>query len=98
MDHDELNFSNLDTINQDFDFKARLYAYKYINANRQTHRLKPYSVDVGEENLGNFWNNYVVLLMNDRGENKIVKVCFTKNLRDNFGLVMNFEKSCMDKV
>lgn len=98
MDHDELNFSNLENNNQDYDFKARLYAYKHINANRKTNKLRPYSVDVGEEDLGRNWNNYVVLLMNERGENKIVKVCFTKSIRDNFGLVMNFEKSCADKV
>jgi len=98
MDQDELNFSNMETINSDFDFKARLYAYKYVNANRKLHRLKPYSVDIGEEELGSNWNNYVVLLMNNRGENKLVKVCFTKNLHDNFGLVMKFEKSCGDKV
>jgi len=98
MDQDELNYSNMESSNTDYDFKARLYAYKYVNVNRKTHKLKPYSVDLGEEQLGPNWNNYIVLLMNDRGENKLVKVCFTKSLRDNFGLVLKFEKSCEDKV
>ena len=98
MEGDELNFSNLETKDQDNEFKARLYAYKYINMNRNSNKLKPYSVDLGEEKLGRNWNNYIVLLMNSRGENKLVRVCFTKNLMDNFGLVMNTEKYCKKKV
>ena len=98
MDGDELNFSNMETKDQDNEFKARLYAYKYVNGNRKMNKLTPYSVDLGEEKLGKNWNNYIVLLMNDRGENKLVRVCFTKNLMDNFGLVMNTEKNCMKKV
>jgi hypothetical protein len=98
MENDELNFSNLETKDQDNEFKARLYAYKYVNLNRKTNKLTPYSVDIGEEKLGSNWNNYVVLLMNNRGENKLVRVCFTKNLVDNFGLVMNTNKNCKIKV
>ena len=66
--------------------------------NRKYNKLTPYSVDIGEEKLGRNWNNYIVLLMNSRGENKLVRVCFTKNLMDNFGLVMNTEKYCKKKV
>ncbi len=98
MDKDELNFSNLETKDQDNEFKARLYAYKYVNMNRKMNKLTPYSVDLGEEKLGKNWNNYIVLMMNDRGENKLVRVCFTKNLMDNFGLVMNTDKNCKKKV
>lgn len=98
MDSDELNFSNMESKDQDSEFKARLYAYKYVNMNRKANKLTPYSVDLGEEKLGRNWNNYIVLLMNDRGENKLVKVCFTKNLMDNFGLVMNTDKNCKNKV
>merc|ERR1712032_574918 len=69
-----------------------------MGGNRRNHKLTPYSVDIGEEKLGKNWNNYLVLLMNDRGENKLVKVCFTKNLMDNFGIVMSTEKHCKKKI
>jgi hypothetical protein len=98
MVNDELNFSNMEVKDQDNEFKARLYAYKYVNMNRKTNKLSPYTVDLGEEKLGKNWNNFIVLLMNDRGENKLVKVCFTKNLMDNFGLVMSTDKNCKKKV
>merc|ERR1711957_993235 len=98
MDSDELNYSNMDRKDQDNEFKARLYAYKFVNGNRKNNKLTPYSVDMGGEKLGRNWNNYNVLLMNDRGENKLVKVCFTKNLMDNFGLVMDTEKPCKNKI
>ena len=98
MQNDELNFSNLETKDEDNEFKARLFAYKYVNLNRSKNKLSPYSVDIGDEKLGSNWNNYNVLLMNERGENKIVRVCFTKNLMDNFGLVMNSDKNCKNKV
>lgn len=98
MKDDELNFSSMEVKDQENEFKARLYAYKYVNMKRTSNKLTPYSVDLGEEKLGKNWSNYIVLLMNERGENKLVRVCFTKNLVDNFGLVMNTDKNCKKKV
>jgi hypothetical protein len=98
--NDDLNYSNMQMEDDDNEFRARLFSYKFVKAN-QSHMkkgLKPYSISEGTEQVGPHWKNYHVLMMGPKGENKLLKVCLPLGLEENFALVMNFKKECAPKI
>ena len=97
--NDDLNYTNLQLKDNDSEFKARLFAFKWAKINLNKKNLKPYTVSHDEEeDLEENWKGYSVLLLNKSGYNKVLKVCFPKQLEDNFALVMSFGNQCNSKI
>jgi hypothetical protein len=82
----------------DDEFRARLFAYKAANKPGSRRVLKPYTVSDGNETLDKMWKNFLVLLINDKGDNKLTKVCFPKDIQDNFAIVTGINNSCGEKI
>jgi hypothetical protein len=97
---DEINYGNMQSpMDDQNEFKARLFAMKYAKLLYKTQNLKPYSVNDETSKLKKKgWMNFIVLLIGSQGENYLTRVCFTKDVNDNFGLVMDYNKSCTEKV
>jgi len=82
----------------DNEFRARLFAFKWGRDNYRKGELKPYTVSEGNEQMDKHWKNYLVLLMGKGGENKLTKVCFPADVEDNFAIVTGLNKECTPKV
>jgi hypothetical protein len=98
IESEDLNYNTLQmNPKDDYEFKARIIAYKWS----QTHHkgktlLKPFSVQK-EKELKHGWKNYMVLLMG--GEQSILKrICFPNELTDNLSIVLPYEKTCNNKI
>jgi hypothetical protein len=98
VSNDDLNYSTLQMDDNDDEFRARLFAFKAANKPGSRKSLKPYTVSDGNETLDKMWKNYLVLLINDKGDNKLTKVCFPKNTHDNFAIVTGINTSCAEKI
>ena len=98
VNKDDLNYSTMQVHKQDhFEFKARMFAYKWaILNNKSKEKLIPYSVKPDEDSEHD-WKSYLVLLMNPN-ENVLKKICFPAELYENFALVTKFDKSCSKKI
>ena len=95
---DDLNYSTLQLDDNDDEFRARLFAFKAANKPGSRNFLKPYTVSDGNETVDNLWKNYLVLLISDKGDNKLVKVCFPKEIQDNFAIVTAINTNCNEKI
>jgi hypothetical protein len=98
ISNDDINFTNLQMDDDDDEFRARIFSYKWARLLSPKSELKPFTVSPGNEDLDKTWKNYLVLLMGNGGENKLAKVCFPADLEDNFAIVTSFGKSCSFKV
>ena len=95
---EELNYSTLQMADNDDEFRARLFAYKWANMKKGSRSLKPYTVSDGNETLDSTWKNFMVLMINDKGDNKIAKVCFPNEVQNNFAIVTDLNGTCVDKI
>jgi len=98
LGNDDLNYSNLQLKDNDDEFRARIFAFKWAKENNSKSKLKPFSVAPGEEVIAQNWKNYLVLLMGDNGENQLAKVCFPNAVEDNFAIVTDMNKNCQTKI
>ena len=93
----DINYSSMQLKDDDFEFKARVFALKWASQNNKEQLLKPYHVKSGEEKIEN-WKIYLVLMMGKDDQYVLKKVCFPTRQGENFGLVMDFSKNCKNKV
>jgi len=98
IDQDELNYSTMQSNKEDdFEFKARMFAYKWgLFNNKSTMKMVPYSVKQDSDSPHN-WKSYLVLLMNSK-TNILKKICFPSEIHENFAIVTKFDKSCLKKI
>jgi hypothetical protein len=101
LQHEDLNSSKLHLTEEEYhtDLKARIFAFKFGRKTSPKDHMKPYSVtDESRKLRARGWKNFVVMLIGATGENFLVRVCFPKNLQDNFAIVSDFNKDCNDKI
>jgi hypothetical protein len=100
LGNDDLNYSNMQMEDDDNEFRARVFSYKYAKGNQSFVKkgLRPYTVSPGNEQLDSNWKNYIILMMGKDGENKLLKVCFPTGLEENFAIITKFEKNCSNKI
>jgi len=77
------------------EFKARLFSYKWAKSKKLNLVIN--SVKNSTEKLSN-WKNFVISMSNNRGVKIQKKVCFPQNPSDNYGLVIEVNKKCAEKV
>jgi hypothetical protein len=96
--NEDLNYSNLKSNDGDDEFKARIFAFKWGKENMCFKVLKPFTVTPGDEMMEKGWKNYFVLLMGEKGQNQVTKVCFPSDIQENFALVTNINNKCSNTV
>jgi hypothetical protein len=97
VDPEDLNYHTMQlNKNDDNEFKARLFAFKWAKSNKENRTVKPFSVKESNE-TPHGWRSYVVLLMGN-GVNTLKKVCFPNDLSENVAVVVKFNKNCAEKI
>ena len=77
--------------------RARSAALLYVKENRTESTFEAYGCTPDKEVVPN-WLAYVVLLMNDKGEHKLVKICVPKSEGGMLAFALEPNDKCSDRV
>ena len=94
---EDINFSNMINFDDNFEFKARLSALSWVRKNFENDNFKPYGVSMDKEMIEG-WKNYLVLMIGNAGKHKLIKVCITTTIEDDFSIVTSYDKKCVRKI
>lgn len=95
--NDDINYSSVQVRDDDNEFKARVFSLKWGLTNSKEKHFRPFHVKEGDEKIEN-WKNYHVLMMGNKDNYILKKVCFPDKQGENFGIVTDFTNKCADKV
>jgi hypothetical protein len=82
-----------------FQQKAKLLSIKFLPFSER-RKFQFMSLQDDSSNIRNNknWRNFVVLLVSQKGEQKMLRTCINKDIKFNFALVLDFNQQCENVI
>lgn len=93
----DINFILQDDSDED-ELRARLFSFKYGKINQKEKNFVPLTCEKSKEIVAKGWKAYDILLIGDKNENLVIKICLNENKELNFAVSVKINENCKEYI